>query len=112
MTDLDAAFKGEDPEFMDRLFPDGDWHWMLDEMERADVPNWSWFWSRYCPHGFIITKRRDGTDKADSIMTAAAAGVIGLNPTATFKGGKSYRLYYWPYTKPYTSKYREEDYEV
>lgn len=94
MIDLNRAFAGGEPAFMDGLFPDGTWRRNLGRLD------WGWFWSRFCPYGFLRTEKEDGSDKADIILEAEAKGFGSWSgPVAFFNGEKGPTYYYWPYSK-------------
>lgn len=93
MIDLNRAFAGEEPAFMDGLFPDEDWRYNLNSLL-----NWAWFWDRFCPHGFLRTVKEDGSDRADLILEAEAKGFGSWSgPVAVYRGGGKPVYYYWPY---------------
>ena len=103
MVDLNKAFAGEDPGFMDRLFPDEDW------MEHIRCPDptvgWSWFWDAFAPYGMFMSEDPAGCglkslrDMAPGLLAAVAKGFLtDVEPAAVFvESGRT--MHYWPLLK-------------
>jgi hypothetical protein len=100
MVSLNDAFDGKDPDFMDRLFPEGGWRRNL-ELSKARDSDWTWFWDRFAPNGTLISEDPPGNRmKSKQEMPAAVmkSVVLGLieseEPTAKYVcGGRT--LHYW-----------------
>lgn len=110
MTNLNDAFDGKDPTFMDKFFPDEDWRAKIAESRRGET-DWSWFWDTFAPHGMLMDVRPVYSTKIGGLIRRSEKGmshailksvVLGLirssEPDAVMKS-KGKTLHYWIFLK-------------
>ena len=101
MVNLNDAFAGKDPDFMDRLFPEGGWRRNLELSKARRDSDWSWFWNKFAPNGTLISEDPPGNrikSKLEMPVAVMKSVVLGLieseEPTAKYVcGGRT--LHYW-----------------
>ena len=105
MTNLNDAFNGKDPEFMDGLFPDEDWRAKIAESRRGET-DWTWFWNAFAPHGMLMDVRpvyrkkiglvrRLEKDMSYAILKSVALGFIRSSKPDAIMNSDGTIIHYW-----------------
>jgi hypothetical protein len=104
MTNLNDAFDGKDPEFMDGLFPDEDWRAKIAEARRHEI-DWGWFWDVFAPHGMLmdvhpVYRKKTGLVRRDedlpyAILKSVALGLIRSSEPDAVLNSDGEIIHYW-----------------
>lgn len=104
MTNLNDAFDGKDPTFMDKFFPDEDWRAKIAEARQRKI-DWGWFWDVFAPYGMLmdvhpvyrkktgLVRREEGLSHA--ILKSVALGLIRSSEPDAVMNSDGKIIHYW-----------------